>query len=271
VLPRSESFDMSENSPVTLELKEAIAVITINRPEALNALNNPVLLGLRTTFDSIDMETTRCVVLTGAGEKAFIAGADVAEMASMDSAQAIVFAQFGKAVFLMIENFPLPVIAAINGYCLGGGNELALSCDIRLCSENAIFGQPEVGLGITAGFGGTQRLGRVIGSASKAKEILLTGKIIKADEALQIGLVSAVYPHDALMNAALNLANQITRNAPIAVRNTKKAINEGNGKPLLEAMEIETAHFAACFSTEDQKEGMQAFLDRRKEKEFKNR
>jgi len=262
---------MNETCPVTLELKEAIAVITINRPEALNTLNSQVLAEIETIFGSIDTETIRCVVVTGAGEKAFIAGADVAEMASMDPAQAEVFAQFGKAVFIMIENFPLPVIAAINGYCLGGGNELALSCDIRLCSENAIFGQPEVGLGITAGFGGTQRLGRVIGSASKAKEILLTGKIIKADEALQIGLVSAVYPHDALMNAALNLAAQITRNAPIAVRNTKKAFNEGNGKPLLEAMDVETAHFAACFSTEDQKEGMQAFLDRRKEKVFKNR
>jgi enoyl-CoA hydratase len=262
---------MSEICPVRLELKDAVAVVTVDRPEALNALNNQVLMALRTTFESIDTETIRCVVLTGAGEKAFIAGADVAEMAKMDPAQAVAFAQFGKAVFLMIENFPLPVIAAINGYCLGGGNELALSCDIRLCSENAIFGLPEVGLGITPGFGGTQRLGRVIGSASKAKEILLTGKTIKADEALQIGLVSAVYPRENLMEAALGMAGQIARNAPIAVKNARKAFNEGNGQPLIEAMDIETQYFAACFSTEDQKEGMQAFLDRRKDKVFKNR
>jgi enoyl-CoA hydratase len=262
---------MSQNSSLTLELKDSVAVITINRPEALNALNSQVLADLQNILGSIDTETIRCVVLTGAGEKAFIAGADVAEMAVLDPAQAKTFAQFGKAVFLMIENFPLPVIAAINGYCLGGGNELALSCDIRLCSQNAIFGQPEVGLGITAGFGGTQRLGWVIGSASKAKELLLTGKSIKAEEALQIGLVSAVYPSETLMEATLNLAAQIARNAPIAVRNTKKAFNEGNGKPLVEAMEVETHYFSACFTSEDQKEGMQAFLDRRKDKVFKNR
>jgi enoyl-CoA hydratase len=262
---------MSQNSIVTLELKDAVAVITIDRPEALNALNSQVLAELQNTLGSIDTETIRCVVLTGAGEKAFIAGADVAEMAGLDPAQAKAFAHFGKAVFLMIENFPLPVIAAINGYCLGGGNELALSCDIRLCSQNAIFGQPEVGLGITAGFGGTQRLGRVIGSASKAKELLLTGKSIKAEEALQIGLVSEVYPSKTLMEATLSLAAQIARNAPIAVRNTKKAFNEGNGKPLAEAMQVETQYFSACFNSEDQREGMQAFLDRRKDKVFKNR
>ncbi|HSN94365.1 MAG TPA: enoyl-CoA hydratase-related protein [Anaerolineaceae bacterium] len=262
---------MAENSAVTLELKEDVAVVTINRPEAVNALNNKVLTALQTTLDSIDTATVRCVVVTGAGEKAFIAGADVAEMVDMDRQQAKTFAEFGKKVFLELENFPVPVIAAINGYCFGGGNELAMCCDIRLCSENAVFGQPEVGLGITAGFGGTQRLGRVIGSASKAKEMLFTGKTIKAEEALQIGLVSAVYPQEGLMDAALNLAAQIARNAPIAVRNTKQAFNEGSGKALPEAMDIETKHFMACFETKDQKEGMQAFLERRKDKVFKNR
>ena len=262
---------MSPDDSVRLEFINAVAVITIDRPEALNALNSQVLKELEETFDSIDTKKIRCMILTGAGEKAFIAGADVAEMADMDPAQAVTFAQVGKAVFRKIENFPLPVIAAINGYCLGGGNELALSCDIRLCSENAIFGQPEVGLGITPGFGGTQRLGRVLGSASKAKEMLFTGKTIKADEALQIGLVSAVYPHEALKEAALNLAAKIAANAPIAVKHAKQAFNEGNGKPLTEAMGIETKHFAACFETEDQKEGMQAFLERRKDKVFKNR
>lgn len=262
---------MNENGPVLLDIKEGVAVITINRPEALNSLNQQVLLALQEAFTAIDLETVRCVVLTGAGEKAFAAGADVAEMADMDPSEAIPFAQFGKAVFQMIEDFPLPVIAAINGYCLGGGIELALSCDIRLCSENAIFGQPEVGLGIIPGFGGTQRLGRVIGSASKAKEMLFTGKTIKAQEALQIGLVSAVYSSEGLMEAAMGMAGQISRNAPIAIKQAKQAFNEGKGKPLTEAMEIETRHFASCFKTEDQKEGMRAFLERRKDKIFKNR
>jgi len=262
---------MSPDGTVKLELIDAVAVITINRPEALNALNSQVLAELSQTFDTIDIDQIRCVVLTGAGEKAFIAGADVAEMAGMDPAQAAIFGQNGKTIFSKIENFPVPVIATINGYCLGGGNELALSCDIRICSENAIFGQPEVGLGITPGFGGTQRLGRVIGSSSKAREMLFTAKTIKADEALQIGLISAVYPRESLMEAALNLAGQIANNAPIAVRNLKKAFNEGIDKSLTEAMEVENTHFAACFATDDQKEGMQAFLERRKDKVFKNR
>ena len=261
---------ISDNS-VKLEFKDTVAVISIDRPEALNALNSQVLAELERTFDSIDTDKVRCVVITGAGEKAFIAGADVTEMAGMDPAQAEVFGQFGKTVFQKIENFPLPVIAAINGYCLGGGNELALSCDIRLCSENAIFGQPEVSLGIIPGFGGTQRLGRVIGSSSKAREMLFTGKPIKADEALQFGLVSAIYPRESLMEAALNLAALIARNAPIAVRNSKKAFNDGKDLPLAAGLEVENSYFSACFSTEDQKEGMRAFLERRKEKVFKNR
>lgn len=262
---------MSRNCAVNLELMDSVAVITINRPEALNALNGQILMELSQALDTIDIDQIRCVVLTGAGEKAFIAGADVAEMAGMDPTEAAQFGQNGKTVFNKIENFPLPVIAAINGYCLGGGNELALSCDIRVCSENAIFGQPEVGLGITPGFGGTQRLGRVIGSSTKAKELLFTGKTIKADEALRIGLVSAVYPPEKFMDAVLNLSRQIANNAPIAVRNVKKAFNEGIDKSLTEAMDIENAYFAACFATEDQKEGMRAFVERRKEKVFKNR
>ncbi len=262
---------MCPESSVKMEFKDAVVVISVDRPEALNALNSQVLAELESAFDSINADKIRCVVLTGAGGKAFIAGADVAEMAGMDPAQAEVFAQFGKAVFQKVENFPLPVIAAINGYCLGGGNELALSCDIRLCSENAIFGQPEVSLGITPGFGGTQRLGRVIGSASKAKEMLFTGRTLKPDEALQIGLVSAVYPRENLMEAALGLAAEIAYNAPIAVRNTKKAYNEGKDLSLTAGLEVENGCFAACFSTEDQKEGMRAFLESRKDKVFKNR
>ncbi|MEA4811648.1 MAG: enoyl-CoA hydratase-related protein [Anaerolineaceae bacterium] len=256
---------------VNLEVQDRVAVITIHRPEALNALNTQVLADLRACFEAIDTQQVHCVVLTGAGEKAFVAGADIAEMAAMTPSQAEKFSRDGNAQMLFIENFALPVIAAINGYCLGGGNEMAMSCDIRLCSENAIFGQPEVGLGITPGFGGTQRLARVIGSLSKAKEILLSGRSFKAEEAYRLGLVSAVYPQNALMEEALKLAGQIAQNAPIAVRNTKKALNTGIEQPVEEALETEAKFFSACFASEDQKEGMRAFLERRKEKEFHNR
>ena len=165
----------------------------------------------------------------------------------------------------------MPVIAAINGYALGGGNELALSCDIRFCSQNAVFGQPEAGLGITPGFGGTQRLARVIGSKSKAKEILFSCRNIKANEALEIGLVSAVYPSESLMEEALKMAARIASHAPIAVRNIKKAVNEGLDMSIDDAIKREIELFSACFATEDQKEGMQAFLEKRKEKIFKNK
>ena len=163
------------------------------------------------------------------------------------------------------------MIAAINGYALGGGNELALSCDIRICSENAVFGQPEAGLGITPGFGGTQRLVRVIGSTSKAKEILFTCRNIKSEEAKEIGLVSAVYSSGSLMDEAVKLANRIASQAPIAIRNIKKAVNEGLDLAMEDAIQLEVDLFSACFASEDQKEGMLAFLEKRKEKSFKNR
>ena len=256
---------------VQYALIDQVGLITINRPDALNALNTAVLAELDQVLAQVDLETTRCLIITGAGEKAFIAGADVAEMSGMDVESARKFAEIGNALFSKIDNFPIPVIAAINGYALGGGNELALSCDIRICSENALFGQPEAGLGITPGFGGTQRLARVIGSTSKAKELLFTCRNIKADEAKEIGLVSAVYPSASLMEEALKMANRIASHAPIAIRNIKKAINEGLALPINEALQLETDLFSACFTTEDQKEGMQAFLEKRKEKVFKNR
>lgn len=256
---------------VDLELNGLVGVITINRPEALNALNSIVLSELDQVLDQVDFEAIRCLVITGAGEKAFVAGADVAEMANMDEARAREFGEIGNALFRKIESFQLPVIAAINGYALGGGNELALSCDIRICSENAIFGQPEAGLGITPGFGGTQRLARLIGSISKAKEILYTCRNIKAEEAREIGLVSAVYPSERLMEEAMKIANRIASQAPIAIRNIKKAANDGLDLPIDEAIQLEVDLFSACFTTEDQKEGMQAFLEKRKEKVFKNR
>lgn len=256
---------------VSYEMKGQVGLITITRPEALNALNRAVLRELNEILDAVNLETTRCLIITGAGEKAFIAGADVAEMCCMDESQARVFSETGNALFRRIETFPIPVIAAINGYALGGGNELALSCDIRICSENAVFGQPEASLGITPGFGGTQRLARVIGSTSKAKELLFTCRNIKAEEALQIGLVSAVHPKEELLAEALKMADRIADNAPIAIRTIKRAVNEGLDMPIVDAIQHEVDLFSNCFTTEDQKEGMQAFMEKRKEKVFKNR
>lgn len=256
---------------VQYELKRQVGVITINRPEALNALNSSVLAELDLVLDQVNLDVTRCLVITGAGEKAFVAGADVSEMAGMDAAQARAFGETGNALFRKIETFPIPVIAAVNGYALGGGNELALSCDIRLCSENAVFGQPEAGLGITPGFGGTQRFSRVIGSTSKVKEILFTTRNIKAEEAREIGLVSTVHPLESLLEEALKLADRIASQAPIAIRNIKKAVNDGLDLRMDDAILIEIDLFSACFASEDQKEGMNAFLEKRKEKVFKNR
>ena len=256
---------------IQFEMIGQVGLITINRPEALNALNSAVLAELDEVLDAVDLDFTRCLVITGAGEKAFIAGADVAEMCCFNENEAKLFSETGNNLFKKIESFPIPVIAAINGYALGGGNELALSCDIRICSENAVFGQPEAGLGITPGFGGTQRLARVIGSISKAKELLYTGRNIKAEEALQIGLVGCVFPQPFLLDEALKIANRIAANAPIAVRNIKKALNEGLDMPIADAIQHEVGLFGNCFTTEDQKEGMQAFMQKRKEKVFKNR
>ena len=193
---------------VTTEIQDAVAVLTIDRPKALNALNPEVLADLKAAFEAIDQNAVRCVVLTGAGDKSFVAGADIGSMSTMTKAEGEAFGKLGNDVFLMIESFPLPVIAAVNGFALGGGNELAMSCDIRLCSDNAVFGQPEVGLGITPGFGGTQRLARLVGMGM-AKQLVYSALNIKADEALRIGLVNAVYTQEELMPAALKLAGKI--------------------------------------------------------------
>ena len=195
---------------VKTELQGAVAVVTIDRPQALNALNPEVLADLKAAFEGIDQNAVRCVVLTGAGEKSFVAGADIGSMSTMTKAEGEAFGKLGNDIFLMIENFPLPVIAAVNGFALGGGNELAMSCDIRLCSDNAVFGQPEVGLGITPGFGGTQRLARLVGMGM-AKQLVYSALNIKADEALRIGLVNAVYPQAELMENALKLAARSPR------------------------------------------------------------
>ena len=244
---------------VNCEVKDKIAVITINRPEALNALNSQVLDDLGAAFDSIDVNVVRAVVLTGAGDKSFVAGADIGEMSTLTKAEGEAFGKKGNDVFRKIEEFPLPVIAAVNGFALGGGCEISMSCDIRICSENAMFGQPEVGLGITPGFGGTQRLARLIG-AGMAKQLIYTARNIKADEAYRIGLVNAVYPQEELLAAAEKMASQIAANAPIAVRACKKAINDGLQTDIDAALVIEEKLFGSCFETEDQREGMANFL-----------
>lgn len=248
----------------------AVGVVTIDRPKALNALNSTVLDELRQAFEAIDLETVRCVVITGSGEKSFVAGADIGEMSNLTQGEAEAFGKKGNDLFRMIETFPVPVIAAVNGYALGGGCELALCCDIRICSDNAQFGQPEAGLGITPGFGGTQRLVRAVGPG-RAKEMIYTARSIKADDALRVGLVNAVYPQAELMPAAMKLAGTIAKNAPIAVRACKKAINEGTQVDMDSAIVIEEKLFGSCFETEDQREGMQAFLEKRKVEGFKNR
>jgi enoyl-CoA hydratase len=250
---------------VNTEVNGAVAVITIDRQNALNALNPEVLQDLKAAFEAIDQNAVRCIVLTGAGEKSFVAGADIASMSKMTKAEGEAFGKLGNDIFRMIETFPIPVIAAVNGYALGGGNELAMSCDIRICSENAMFGQPEVGLGITPGFGGTQRLARIV-SVGYAKQMLYAALNIDANEALRIGLVNAVYPLEDLMPAALKLAQKIARNAPIAVRACKQAVNEGTQVTIDEGIALEEKLFGGCFETHDQVEGMACFLSREKPK-----
>ena len=243
---------------VKYEPKGDIAYLVIDRPEALNALNTQVLADLNAALDAIDLDLIRCVILRGAGEKSFVAGADIAQMKDLDPLAAEAFGKQGNDVFLKLESFPIPVIAAVGGYALGGGCELAMACDFRICSDTAVFGQPEVGLGIT-----------IVGPGM-AKQMIYTARNIKADEALRIGLVNAVYPLDELYAAAEKLATTIAANAPIAVRACKKAINAGAAAPISEAVECEEKMFATCFQTADQQEGMGAFLDKRKHEPFTN-
>lgn len=255
---------------VDYEDKGAYGVITINNPKQLNALNSQVLDDLDAALDQINVDTVRCVIVTGSGEKAFVAGADITEMKDLDQAGGTAFGKKGNDIFRRIETFPIPFIAAVNGFALGGGNELSLACDFRIASENAVFGQPEAGLGITPGFGGTQRLARAVGPGY-AKQMIYTARNIKAPEALRIGLVNAVVPQEELMPLAEKLAGQIAVNAPIAVRQCKKAINEGLELNMDDAVALEEKLFGECFATADQKEGMTAFVEKRKEKHFTNK
>ena len=258
---------------INYEVDSAVAVLTINRPKALNALNSAVLDELNAALDAIDLNEVRALIITGAGEKSFVAGADIGEMSTLTKADGEAFGKKGNDVFRKIETLPIPVIAAVNGFALGGGCEISLACDIRICSENAVFGQPEVGLGITPGFGGTQRLARTVG-VGMAKQMIYTARNIKAPEALRIGLVNAVYPIEELMVAAKKMASMIASNAPIAVRNCKKAINDGLQTDIESGVAIEEKLFGDCFETEDQRYGMAFFLDRNKDKvkePFKNK
>jgi len=240
-----------------------IAIVSINRPEALNALNTNVLRELDQVITAIEKdERINVIILTGEG-KAFVAGADIVEMKDMTASEGRVFGAMGTKVFRNLELMEKPVIAAINGFALGGGCELAMCCDIRIAGEKAKFGQPEVGLGITPGFAGTQRMTRLLGAA-KSKELIFTGDIIDASEAHNVGLVNKVVKQDLLMDEAIILAKKIASKGQIAVRYSKKAINRGVETDIETGMAIENDLFGLCFATEDQKEGMKAFIENRK-------
>ncbi len=246
-----------------IEERGAVAVLTISAPKSLNALNSAILGELGDYLDSFDCNRFRCLVITGDGEKSFVAGADISEMAALNAAQGEAFGRRGADVFRRLETLPCPVIAAVNGFALGGGCELAMACDIRICSDNARFGQPEVGLGIIPGFSGTVRLARLIGQGM-AKMLIYSGRAIKSDEALRIGLVQAVVPQAELMDRALELANQIAANAPLAVQAAKLCINVEYDMDAENAIAFESKAFGSCFATDDQKAGMKAFLEKGK-------
>ncbi len=255
-----------------------VAIVRIDHMQAMNALSTDMCGQLEEAFDELAaMDDVYCVVLTGSSMvnkkgkevQSFVAGADISEMATKTPLEGKEFGTYGNKVFRRIESFPHPVIAAVNGFCLGGGVELAMSCDIRICSEVALFGQPEAGLGITPGFGGTQRLARLVGPG-KAKEMIYTARgNYTAQDALDMGLVNAVYPVEQLMDEALKLAEEIAAQAPIAVSACKEAINVGMQMDIDSALKLESNLFGACFATEDQKYGMEYFLDKNRDKPAK--
>lgn len=248
---------------IILEKKDHVAKITINRPQQLNALNVDVLKELEcAVYEVKEDRNIYVLIITGAGEKAFVAGADITYMKDMTPQQAVEFASLGQRVFNTIENLPIPVIAVVNGYALGGGCELALACDIVIASSRAKFGQPEVNLGVIPGFGGTQRLPRIV-SKNKAKELIFTGDMISADEAKSIGLVNKVVEPEKIMEEAETMAKKIISRGPVAVKYAKRAINYGIEAGLYPGLELEKTLFANLFVTEDQKEGMNAFVEKR--------
>lgn len=252
-----------ELNNLLLAKEEAIATVTINRPKALNALNRDTLLEMRECFRNLaEDRAVRVVIVTGAGEKAFVAGADISFMQGLDPIAGKAFGKLGHEVLRTIENLPQPVIAAVNGFALGGGCELALACDMRMASSNAKFGQPEVNLGIIPGFGGTQRLPRLVGKGL-ANELIFSGNIIDAEEACRIGLVNRVFAPENLLLECRALALKIATRGPGAVRLCKEAVNNGLEMDLQRACVYEADLFSQCFSSFDQKEGMSAFLEKR--------
>jgi enoyl-CoA hydratase len=256
---------------ILFEKIDNIGLITISRPQALNALNSQTLRELEEAVDKVSADRDiYVVVITGSGEKAFVAGADISEMKDCSVFEAREFSILGNRVFRKLETLEKPVIAAINGFALGGGCELSLSCDIRIASEKARFGQPEVSLGITPGFGGTQRLTRIVG-VPKAKELIYTGGMIGAEEALSIGLVNKVVPKENLMDEVMAMARKIAANAPIAVKYSKNAINRGLECDIDTALFYEAESFAQCFASQDQSDAMTAFVEKKKLEGFKNR
>jgi len=245
------------------QVETGIYKLTVNRPRSFNALNSATLDEIYAAGEQLaNTPDARALLITGAGDKAFVAGADIAEMQEKSGIEGQIFSQKGMRAFRRLETLDIPVIAVVNGYCLGGGNELAMSCDWIIASEKAQFGQPEVNLGVSPGFGGSQRLPRLIGRA-KAMELLVTGRQIKAGEALAWGLVNHVYAPDELMEKAIEMARLITQKGPIAVRLTKQAVQRGQDMDLDNACILESQVFGLCFSSEDQKEGMSAFLEKR--------
>ena len=254
---------MSNYETITVEKRDRVAILTINRPDKLNALNSKVHLEGVSALDELRADdSVRVLIITGAGEKSFVAGADISEFAGQTPVtQRNLF--YEKTLFNSIDNFPKPVIAMINGFCLGGGNELALACDIRVASENARFAQPEINLGIMCGGGGTQRLPRLIGEG-RAMEIILTGDMIDAQTALQFGLVNHVHPLEELEAKTMELANRIAEKAPVALQLSKEAVKFASRSNLDEGLRREVDLFAICFSTEDKQEGVSAFLEKRK-------
>ncbi|MGM0693370.1 MAG: enoyl-CoA hydratase-related protein [Pseudomonadota bacterium] len=254
---------MSE-TPIEVVENAGIVRLTISRPKALNALNSDVLVELERVLAELETrDDLRAVLITGAGEKAFVAGADIAEMRDKSPEQARAFARQALATVKRLETLPVPTVALVNGFCLGGGCELALACDWAVASDNAIFGQPEVLLGVIPGFGGTQRLPRRVGPAM-ALDLCTTGRKIDASEALRIGLVNRVMPQAELEAYADELTQQLGGNGPRAVRATKQAIHDGMDQDLDSALSLENALFAFCFAGDEQTEGMSAFVEKRK-------
>ncbi len=249
--------------PVTAEIHGHVAVVTMERREALNAFNSEQLGALIDSLEGVLADTSvRVGVLTGAGERSFAAGADIMEMSDKDPAEAVAFAGLGHRAASMLDESKIPWIAAVNGYAFGGGCEMALACDIRIASENAVFAQPEVGLGIPPGWGATQRLQRIVGPGMAA-EMILSGRWVKADEALRVGLVNAVHASDELLDNALDLAQSIARNAPTAVQASKSLMRTARDTAQAVGLEHEAQAFALLFGSDEQREGMAAFLEKR--------